>query len=69
MAQERYSCTTSGMTLQELASGGVTVLSHTPATKQYCDEARKWGIKVCPYISLYKVIDSSKGNRQASGAH
>lgn len=60
MAQERYSCYTSGMTLQELASGGVTVLSHTPPTKEYCDEARKWGIKACPYISLYKVIDLSK---------
>lgn len=59
MAQERYACYTSGMTLQELASGGVTVLSHTPATKQYCEEARKWGIKACPYVSLYKVMDSS----------
>jgi hypothetical protein len=61
MAQERYSCFTSGMTLQELASGGVTVLSHTPATSEYCEEARKWGIKACPYVSLYKVIDSRKG--------
>jgi hypothetical protein len=60
MARERYACYTSGMTLQELGSGGVTVLSHTPPTKQYCDEARKWGIKTCPYISLYKVIDLSK---------
>lgn len=62
MTQERYSCFTSGMTLQELASGGVTVLSHTPATKEYCEEARRWGIKACPYVSLYKVIDSTKGD-------
>ena len=61
MADERYSCYTSDMTLQELASGGVTVVSHTPATKEYCDEAHKWGLKVCPYVSLYKVIDSTKG--------
>ena len=46
MAQEHYSCFTSGMTLQELASGGVTVLSHTPPTKQYCEEAQRWGLKV-----------------------
>lgn len=61
MSDETYSCTTSGMTLQELASGGVTVVSHTPATKEYCEEAHKWGLKVCPYVSLYKVIDSTKG--------
>jgi hypothetical protein len=60
MDREQYSCYTSGMTLQELASGGVTVLSHTPTTKEYCDEARRWGIKVCPYVSLYKVADPSK---------
>jgi hypothetical protein len=60
MTQERYSCYTSGMTLQELASGGVTVLSHTPHTRQYCEEARKWGIKACPYVSLYKVLVSDK---------
>lgn len=61
MHDERYCCFASGMTLQELASGGVTVLSHTPASKEYCEEARRWGIKACPYVSLYKVIDSSKG--------
>lgn len=60
MAQERYSCYTSGMTLQELASGGVTVLSHTPPTRQYCAEANRWGIKACPYVSLYKVMDFSR---------
>ena len=38
----------------------MTVLSKTPPTKPYCEEAHRWGIKVCPYISLYKVFDSSK---------
>ena len=61
MSDETYSCYTSDMTLQELASGGVTVVSHTPATKEYCEEAHTWGLKVCPYVSLYKVIDSTKG--------
>jgi hypothetical protein len=60
MADEQYSCYTSGMTLQELASGGVTVLSHTPPTAEYCAEAHRWGLKVCPYVSLYKVVDSTK---------
>jgi hypothetical protein len=67
MAQERYSCFTSGMTLQELASGGVTVISHTPPTKKYCDEAHRWGVKVCPYVSLYKVIDSRKADLMEDG--
>ena len=49
MSDEQYSCYTSGMTLQELASGGVTVVSHTPATREYCGEAHQWGLKVCPY--------------------
>lgn len=39
MADETYSCGVSGMTLQELAYGGVTVISHTPATEEYCAEA------------------------------
>ncbi|HIE51377.1 MAG TPA: hypothetical protein EYP85_06425 [Armatimonadetes bacterium] len=60
MEQETYSCYTSGMTLQELASGGVTVISHTPATREYCTEAHRWGLKVIPYVSLYKVVDSTK---------
>lgn len=67
MSQERYACYTSGMTLQELASGGVTVLSHTPPTKQYCDDAHRWGLKVCPYVSLYKVIDSTKADLVEDG--
>ncbi|MFC1451713.1 sugar-binding protein [Verrucomicrobiota bacterium] len=60
MSDERYNCFTSGMTLQELASAGVTVTSHTPATREYCEEAHRWGLKVCPYVSLYKVTDSTK---------
>lgn len=72
MGGERYCCFMSGMTLQELASGGVTVLSHVPATRQFCKEARRWGIKACPYVSLYKVIDSTKagsGDENDRGAH
>lgn len=64
ISQERYVITNnfhtgSGvMTFQELVSGGVTVVSHVPGTKQWYEEAAKWGIKVCPYISLYKVAVS-----------
>jgi hypothetical protein len=50
------------MTLQKLASGGVTMVVPELNTQQYFDEAHQWGIKVLPYISLYKVLDSSKGN-------
>ena len=60
MSQETYSCTTSGMTLQELAQGGVTVISHTPPNPEYCAEAHRWGLKVLPYVSLYKVSDTTR---------
>jgi hypothetical protein len=62
MARERYVCYASGMTLQELGSAGVTVISHAPANRQYFQEAQQWGIKVCPYISLYKVAVPGKDN-------
>ncbi|MBN1942326.1 MAG: hypothetical protein JW849_03430 [Phycisphaerae bacterium] len=62
MSGERYSIFWSEMTFQELASAGVTVTSTIPPTQEHIDEAHRWGIKVCPYISLYKVIDTSKGD-------
>jgi hypothetical protein len=67
MSQERFVVNESGMTLQELASGGVTMIVPTPTTQQYFDEAHRWGVKVLPYISLYKVLDSSKGNPVEDG--
>jgi hypothetical protein len=62
MSQERY-CPYWGdtpMTFQEMASAGVTLVSHIRPIQQDIDEAHRWGIKVLPYISLYKVIDSSR---------
>ncbi len=64
---EVYACGTSGMTMEELASAGVTLLSHAPwgwegktpeQVKAFLNEAHQYGIKVIPYVSLYKVIDS-----------
>jgi len=67
LSDEVYACGTSGMSLEELASAGVTLLSHAPwgwegkTAKQveaFLDEAHRYGIKVIPYVTLYKVIDS-----------
>ena len=55
-----YSCTKSGMTFQELANAGVTYVSHVPATKETAEEAHRWGLRTMPYVSLYKVIDTSE---------
>jgi len=53
-----YSCYTSGMTFQELADAGVTYISHVPATPETAEEAHRWGLRIMPYVSLYKVVDS-----------
>lgn len=57
---QAYSCKTSGMTFQELASAGVTYVSHVPATEETAREAHRWGVRIMPYVSLYKVVDSSE---------
>jgi len=54
---EGYSCGTVGMTLAQLQSAGITLVSHVPCTKEWFDEAAKYGIRALPYISLYKVYD------------
>ena len=56
---EVYACTTQGMTLAELHSAGVTLVSHVPYTTEWMDEAARYGIRGMPYISLYKVYDTS----------
>ncbi len=58
--REVYSCYTSGMTFQELADAGVTYVSHVPATAETAAEAHRWGLRIMPYVSLYKVVDSSE---------
>jgi hypothetical protein len=69
LKDEVYACGTSGMTLEELASAGVTLLSHGPwggegkspeQAKAFLEEAHRYGIRVIPYVTLYKVIDSSQ---------
>ena len=55
---EVYTCTTGGMSLAEWQSAGVTLISHVPCTKEWMDEAAKYGIRGMPYISLYKVFDA-----------
>ena len=47
----------SGMTFQELASAGVTAVSHVRSVDPAMfREARRWGIKALTYISLYKMF-------------
>jgi len=54
---EGYTCGTVGMTLAELQSAGITLVSHIPCKKEWMEEAAKYGIRGMPYISLYKVYD------------
>lgn len=58
---EVYTCGTQGMTLAELQSAGVTLISHVPYTREWMDEAARYGIRGMPYISLYKVYESAAG--------
>ena len=48
------------MTFQEMASAGVTYVSHVPATRETAEEAHRWGVRIMPYVSLYKAYDSSE---------
>ena len=54
---EGYTCGTGGMTLAELQSAGITLVSHVPCTPEWMAEAARYGIRGMPYISLYKVYD------------
>ncbi|HUS81443.1 MAG TPA: hypothetical protein VM283_09270, partial [Armatimonadota bacterium] len=54
---EVYVCTTQGMTLAELQSAGVTLVSHCPWEREWMEQAAQYGIRGMPYISLYKVWD------------
>ncbi|MGD9495910.1 MAG: sugar-binding protein [Armatimonadota bacterium] len=56
---EVYTCGTQGMTLAELQSAGVTLVSHCPHSREWMKEAARYGIRGMPYISLYKVYDAS----------
>lgn len=54
---EVYTCGTQGMTLAELQSAGVTLVSHCSWQRAWLEEAARYGIRGMPYISLYKVYD------------
>ena len=56
---EVYACTTQKMTLAELGSAGITLVSHCPYNREWMEEASRYGIRGLPYISLYKVYDTS----------
>ena len=56
--QQVYAFELQGMTWQELAGAGVTYVTHVPATAQTAADAHRWGVKIMPYVSLYKVIDT-----------
>ncbi|GEM_PF-5136024 len=58
---EVYACGQQGMTLAELQSAGVTLISHVPYTHEWMNEAARYGIRGMPYISLYKVYESAAG--------
>jgi len=63
---EVYTCGQQGMSLAELQSAGVTLVSHCPYTREWMAEAARYGIRGMPYISLYKVYDASAPGAEAS---
>lgn len=63
---EVYVFTTQKMTLAELRSAGVTLVSHCPYTREWMAEAARYGIRGMPYISLYKVYNASAPGAEPS---
>ncbi len=65
-----YMCGKHG-SLGELASAGVTLLSHVPFRAKLLEAARERKIKVLPYVSLIKVVDLARcdGSKSGSGTH
>ena len=59
-AEEVYHIYASGLNLQEMKSAGITLVSHVPCTKDYFEKAHALGIRVLPYVSLYKTVDLSQ---------
>ena len=57
---EVYHIYASSLNLHEMHSAGITLLSHVPARKDYFEKAHALGIRVLPYISLYKCVDLSQ---------
>jgi hypothetical protein len=57
---EVYHVYASSLNLQEMKSAGITLVSHIPCTKEYFDQAHALGLRVAPYVSLYKVVDLSE---------
>jgi hypothetical protein len=47
------------MTLEELKSAKIRMLTHVPIEKEFLNKANKIGIKIMPYIDLEKVVKSS----------
>jgi hypothetical protein len=57
---EVYHIYASSLNLYEMKSAGITLVSHIPCTKEYFDQAHAMGLRVAPYISLYKAVDLSE---------
>lgn len=48
------------MTLGEMASAGINVITHVPFYPDFAKEAAtKYGIRVCPYVNMWKAVTSS----------
>ena len=56
---EVYMCTTCGMSFPEMQSAGITLVSHVTYTREWMEQAARYGIRGLPYISLYKVYDAT----------
>ncbi|MFA7183798.1 MAG: hypothetical protein WC082_02830, partial [Victivallales bacterium] len=46
------------MTLTEMQFAGINALSHVPYEKDFIKAANSYGVRVLPYVSLYKVANS-----------
>ncbi|MDD2711117.1 MAG: hypothetical protein PHV34_24320 [Verrucomicrobiae bacterium] len=47
-----------GMSLPELESCGINAISHVPYEKDFIKAARQAGVRILPYVSLYKASNS-----------
>ncbi|MGI6086607.1 MAG: sugar-binding protein [Kiritimatiellia bacterium] len=55
-----FMCIGQSMTLGEMASAGINTISHVPFYPDFAKEAAgKYGIRVCPYVDMWKVVTSS----------
>ncbi len=56
-----FKCGADRMTLAEMQSAGITALTHVPPHPEMYAAARKYGMRILPYVSAIKVAKSDAG--------